>query len=215
MPVPFDDRGHAGRELAARLVAQAGLEGAVVLGLPRGGVPVAAQVAASLSAPLDVFVVRKLGVPGQPELAMGAIASGGVRVLNVAVVRHLRISETAIADVAGRESTELARRERTYRGDRPAVALADRTVVLVDDGLATGASMRAAVEAVRAAGPGRIVVAVPVGAQETCQMLAEVADEVVCLYTPDAFGAVGAYYVDFGQVSDDEVRRALSRDELP
>lgn len=212
MPLPFDDRVQAGRELAGFVTIQPGFGDPVVLGLPRGGVPVAAQVAASLGALLDVVVVRKLGVPGQPELAMGAIASRGVRVLNDAVVRHLGISEAAIADVAGQESTELARREREYRGDRPPVPLAGRTVVMVDDGLATGASMRAAVEAVRAVGAGRIIVAVPVGAPESCQMLDEVADEVLCLHAPQEFGSVGTYYVDFRQTTDDEVRRALSQE---
>ena len=209
MPLPFQDRIEGGRELAARLAGRPGLADPIVLGLPRGGVPVAAQVAIALDAPLDVFVVRKLGVPGQPELAMGAIASGGVRVLNSAAVQHLDISAAAIEEVAGRELTELARREREYRGDRPAVEFAGRTVVLVDDGLATGATMRAAVEAVRAKGPGRIVVAVPVGAPDTCQTVDEIADEVVCLHAPDSFGAVGAYYTDFGQTTDDEVRRLL------
>lgn len=157
----------------------------------------------------DVFVVRKLGVPGQPELAMGAIASGDVRVLNDAVVRHLGISEAAIDEVAGRELTELSRREREYRGDRPPVQLTGRTVVLVDDGLATGATMRAAVQAVRASGASTIVVAVPVGAPDSCQQVDEVADEVLCLHTPPSFGAVGTYYTDFGQTTDDEVRRLL------
>jgi putative phosphoribosyl transferase len=210
MPVPFENRAEAGRELAGRLSAQPGLEDAVVLGLPRGGVPVAAQVAAALGAPLDVFVVRKLGVPGQPELAMGAIATGGVRVLNDSVVRQLGISQAAIDEVSRQESVELVRREREYRGERPPATLADRTVVLVDDGLATGATMRAAVEAVRATGPARVVVAVPVGAPETCQSMDEVADEVLCLHAPDRFGAVGAFYVDFGQTTDDEVRLALN-----
>jgi putative phosphoribosyl transferase len=210
MPVPFENRAEAGRELAGRLAAQPGLEDAVVLGLPRGGVPVAAQVAAALGAPLDVFVVRKLGVPGQPELAMGAIATGGVRVLNDSVVRQLGISQAAIDEVSRQESVELVRREREYRGERPPATLADRTVVLVDDGLATGATMRAAVEAVRATGPARVVVAVPVGAPETCQSMDEVADEVLCLHAPDRFGAVGAFYVDFGQTTDDEVRLALN-----
>jgi putative phosphoribosyl transferase len=210
VPVPFENRAEAGRELAGRLSAVPGLEDAVVLGLPRGGVPVAAQVAAALGAPLDVFVVRKLGVPGQPELAMGAIATGGVRVLNDSVVRQLSISQDAIDDVSRQESVELVRREREYRGERPPAPLADRTVVLVDDGLATGATMRAAVEAVRVAGPARVVVAVPVGAPETCQSMDEVADEVLCLHAPDPFGAVGAFYVDFGQTTDDEVRLALT-----
>lgn len=209
MPLPFRDRVEAGRDLAARLADHQELAHPVVLGLPRGGVPVAAEVAARLAAPLDVFVVRKLGAPEQPELAMGAIASGGVRVLNRGVVRHLGISAAAIEEVAGRELTELARREREYRGDRPAVRLGDRTVILVDDGLATGATMRAAVQAVRAMGPARIVVAVPVGAPESCRLVSEVADEVVCLHAPSAFGAVGAYYTDFRQTTDDEVRRLL------
>lgn len=161
--------------------------------------PVAAEVAAALRASFDVFVVRKLGVPGQPELAMGAIASGGVRVLNEAIVRHLGISAAAIDEVAERELSELARRERVYRGDRSAIQLAGLTVVLVDDGLATGATMRAAVEAVRASGPGRIVVAVPVGASASCQLVADVADDVVCLHAPVSFGAVGVYYTGFGQ----------------
>lgn len=196
-------------ELAARLADHPGLEDPVVLGLPRGGVPVAAEVAAALRASFDVFVVRKLGVPGQPELAMGAIASGGVRVLNEAIVRHLGISAAAIDEVAERELSELARRERVYRGDRSAIQLAGLTVVLVDDGLATGATMRAAVEAVRASGPGRIVVAVPVGASASCQLVADVADDVVCLHAPVSFGAVGVYYTGFGQTTDDEVRRLL------
>lgn len=211
MPLPFQDRSEAGRELATRLAKQPRLGDAMVLGLPRGGVPIAAEVAATLGLPLDVFVVRKLGVPGKPELAIGAIASGGVRVLNDAVVRQLGISAAAIEEVAGRELTELARREREYRRDRPAVELADRTVVLVDDGLATGATMRAAVQAVRGARPRTILVAVPVGAPESCQAVDEVADEVVCLHAPASFGAVGAYYTDFAQTTDHEVRRLLDQ----
>lgn len=209
MPLPFHDRVEAGRELATGLTDRPELADAVVLALPRGGVPVAAEVALRLGVPFDVFVVRKLGVPGQAELAMGAIASGGARVLNDAVVHHLDIPAAAIDEVADRELIELARREREYRGDWPAVQLADRTVVLVDDGLATGSTMRAAVQAVRASGPARIVVAVPVGAPDSCQMVDEVADEVLCLHAPHAFGAVGAYYSDFGQTTDDEVRRLL------
>lgn len=211
MAQPFGDRAEAGRELATRLADRAPLEGLVVLGLPRGGVPVAAEVAAALDAPLDIFVVRKLGVPGQSELAMGAIASGGVRVLNDAVIQHLGVSTAAIEEVAGRELTELTRREREYRGNSPAVDLAERAVLLVDDGLATGATMRAAVKAVRASRPRSVLVAVPVGAPESCRLVGEVADEVVCLHAPAPFGAVGAYYCDFRQTSDDEVRQLLQR----
>jgi predicted phosphoribosyltransferase len=209
MPLPFRDRVEAGQELGGRLADRLRLEDAVVLGLPRGGVPVAAEVAAVLGASLDVLVVRKLGAPGQPELAMGAIATGGVRYLNDAVVEHLGISPAAIDEVAQRELSELARREREYRGDRSSVRIAGRTLVLVDDGLATGATMRAAVEAVRSGAPSRVVVAVPVGAPESCRLIEEVADEVVCLHSPSSFGAVGAFYVDFDQTTDDEVRRLL------
>lgn len=209
MPLPFADRAEAGRELAARLDDLAG-EDVIVLGLPRGGVPVAAAVAVALSAPLDVFVVRKLGTPGQPELAMGAIATGGVRVLNDGVVNHLRIPAPVIEEVAERELAELQRREHEYRGDRPAPDLADRTVVLIDDGLATGATMRAAVEAVRQQHPRSVVVAVPVAAPESCRMLESVADRVVCVHTPRRFGGVGAHYVDFTQTTDGEVRHLLS-----
>jgi putative phosphoribosyl transferase len=208
--LPFRDRAEAGAALAAALRDRFADDRLVVLGLPRGGVPVAAPVAEALHAPLDVFVVRKLGTPGQPELAMGAIASGGVRVLNTALVDRLGIDDDALERVTREESAELRRRERQYRGDRPPVDLAGRTVVLVDDGLATGASVRAAVEAVRAAAPHRIVVAVPVGAPESCARVAEVADDVVCLHSPASFGAVGTYYLDFGQTSDDEVQRLLA-----
>jgi predicted phosphoribosyltransferase len=182
----------------------------VVLGLPRGGVPVAAQVADALGAPLDVFVVRKLGVPGHEELAMGAIASGGIVVVNEEVVSSLGVDRLTLDAVIERERREVARREAAYRGDRPAPSLAGRTVVLVDDGLATGATMRAAVEAVRQAGPRLVVAAVPVGAPATCMDLSNVADRVVCLVTPEPFIAVGAYYADFSQTSDQEVRAALN-----
>jgi predicted phosphoribosyltransferase len=183
----------------------------VVLALPRGGVPVAFAVAHALDAPLDVFVVRKLGVPRHEELAMGAIATGGARVLNDEVVDRLGITPAVIESVATREAAEVARREHLYRGDRPAPDVAGRTVILVDDGLATGATMRAAVSAVRQQSPATIVVAVPTGSAETCRDLRTEADDVVCLISPDPFLAVGYWYDDFGQVSDDEVRALLDR----
>jgi predicted phosphoribosyltransferase len=181
-----------------------------VLALPRGGVPVAYEVARALHAPLDVFLVRKLGVPGHRELAMGAIASGDVRVLNEDVVRWYRIPEEVIDEVAREEQGELERRESAYRAGRSPVEVSDRVVLLVDDGLATGSSMKAAVRAVRARTPSRIVVAVPVGAPETCRELATIADEVVCARTPADFSAVGQWYLDFSQTTDDEVRQLLS-----
>ena len=174
----------------------------------------AAEVAASLNAPMDVFVVRKLGVPGQPELAMGAIASGGVRVLNDEVVRWLRIPDDAIEQIARQEQAELERRERAYRDGRPPVEVRDRIVILVDDGLATGSTMRAAVQAVRALEPAKVVVAVPVGAPETCREIQDVADDVVCARTPDRFSAVGLWYRDFSQTTDDEVRDLLREHQL-
>lgn len=182
----------------------------IVLGLPRGGVPVAAEVAAALGAPLDVFVVRKLGVPGHDELAMGAIADGGVRVLNPSVIAGLRISPDEIDRVADREARELERRARAYRDDRPPPELAGKIAVVVDDGLATGSTMRAAVSAVRARQPHRVVVAVPVGAASTCAELAAEADEVVCARTPPNFQAVGQWYVDFSPTTDDEIAHLLS-----
>lgn len=214
MALPYRDRTEAGQLLASQLLAgepasRYGRDDVVVLGLPRGGVPVAAQVAAGLGVRLDVCVVRKLGLPSQPELAIGAIASGGVQVLNEALVRRLDISSAVIEDVSRREGAELRRRERAYREGRPATTVEDRCVVLVDDGLATGATMRAAVQAVRAAGARTVVVAVPIGAPDSCQALASVADEVVCLQAPQWFGAVGAYYRDFSPTDDDEVRRLL------
>lgn len=205
----FANRHHAGRVLAERLRAYAGRHDVLVLGLPRGGVPVAHEVARSLGAALDVFVVRKLGVPQQPELAMGAIASGGVRVLNEDVIRWYRIPPHAIETVARDEERELARRERAYRNGRPAVPIEGKVVVLVDDGLATGSTMRAAISAVRRHHPSRVVVAVPVGAPETCQELRDLADEVVCARMPAAFSAVGLWYEDFSQTTDDEVTRLL------
>jgi predicted phosphoribosyltransferase len=207
----FRDRSEAGRKLAVRLSAYANRPDVMVLALPRGGVPVGLEVAQALHAPLDVFLVRKLGVPGQEELAMGAIASGGVRVLNGALVRALGVPKETIAAVVDRELRELERRERAYRDERPAPDVRGRTIILVDDGLATGSTMRAAVAALRKQGPARIVVAVPVGAVETCAGLQAKADEVVCVYTPDPFYAVGAWYRDFSQTTDEEVRDLLNR----
>ena len=210
----FHDRHEAGqllgRELARRLTQRDGL---LVLGLPRGGVPVAAEVALALGAPLDVFIVRKLGVPGHEELAMGAIASGGVRVLNREVLDYLPVSERIIDSVAQREQQELERRESEYRGARPPLDVADKTVIVVDDGLATGSTMRAAVEALRRMGPKRIIVAVPVAAESTCNdfRTERVADDVVCLRTPEPFQAVGLWYSDFTQTTDDEVQHLLAR----
>src|SRR5262245_39824112 len=206
----FHDRADAGRRLASRLRSCCGRDAVVVLALPRGGVPVGYEVACALGVPLDVFGVRKLGVPGHEELAMGAIASGGVRVLNQEVVRSLAISEAIIDAVATREGRELDRRERAYRDGRSRPGVRGRVVILVDDGLATGATMRAAVGAVRRLDPAWIVVAVPVGAVDTCSELAREADEVVCLMTPDPFIAVGVWYRNFGQTTDDEVRELLA-----
>jgi putative phosphoribosyl transferase len=195
--------------LASRLRHYAGRSDVVVLALPRGGVPVAFEVAEALAAPLDIFIVRKLGMPGHRELAMGAIASGGVRVLNDDVVRAYAIPQQAIDVVAREEEAELIRREREYRRGTPAPHLGGKTVILVDDGLATGSTMRAAVEAVRQHGPARVIVAVPVGAPSTCQEFADVTDETVCARMPEPFFAVGQWYVDFAQTTDDEVRSLL------
>jgi len=210
----FRDRMDAGRALAARLSTYAGRSDVIVLALPRGGVPVAFEVARALGAPLDVFLVRKLGVPGHGELAMGAIASGGIRVVSDDIVAMLAISPAAIDETAAREQTELARRERLYRGSRPFPDLQSRTVIVIDDGLATGASMEAAIVALRQRKPARIVVAVPVGAAETCQRLAAVADDVVCASTPEPFQAVGLWYDEFDQTSDEEVIDLLQRGSL-
>jgi putative phosphoribosyl transferase len=180
-----------------------------VLGLPRGGVPVAFEVARALDAPLDVFVVRKLGTPGQEELAMGAIATGGVRVVNEDVVQTVGITEDVIAEVAAQEEKELKRRERLYRGDRPAPVVRGKTVIIVDDGLATGSTMQAAVAAIRRQGPARLVVAVPVGAPETCVKFERETDEIICAQTPAHFYAIGAWYESFSQTSDEQVRRLL------
>jgi predicted phosphoribosyltransferase len=206
----FVDRHAAGQALAERLAEFRGRHDLAVLALPRGGVPVAWEVARALGAPLDVFVVRKLGVPGHEELAMGAIASGGVRVLNDDVLGWYAIAEDTIARVTRVEMAELERRERLYRDDRPPIPLEGRIVILIDDGLATGSTMRAAVGAVRSLRPSRLIVAVPVGARDTCEELDEIADQVVCLLTPLSFSAVGQWYVDFSQTSDDEVRRLLA-----
>lgn len=207
----FRDRGDAGRQLAAQLMQYAGRDDVLVLALPRGGVPVAYEVAHALHARLDLFLVRKLGLPGQEELAIGAIASGGVRVVNEEVVRLLGVSNEVLDAVAARERRELKRRERAYRGNRPPRQVRGRTVILVDDGLATGSTMRAAVAALRRQEPARIVVAVPVGAPETCDEFRTQADEVVCARVPESFRAVGLWYEDFTQTSDEEVRQLLRR----
>lgn len=181
-----------------------------MLGLPRGGIPVAYEVARAIDAPLDVLVVRKLGAPFQPELALGAIASGGIRVLNEELLAEIpTFDETAIDEIAAREQAELERREKLYRGERPYPELGGRAVILADDGMATGATMRAAAEAVRSKDPAKLLIAVPVAAAEAVRLVKKTADDVVCLDTPPFFGAVGAYYVDFGQTTDDEVRHLL------
>ncbi|SRR6266542_956757 len=207
----FANRTEAGRLLAEKLVQYAGRDDVVVLGLPRGGVPVAYEVAKRLRAPLNVFIVRKLGVPGFEELAAGAIASGGVRVLNEDVMRAIPHADEAIEAVTARETAELERREQIYREGRPPPEFHDRIVILVDDGLATGATMRAAVKALRQTGAAKIVVAVPVGPPDTCHELEEEADETICLSTPEFFQAVGQYYEDFSQTSDEDVRELLSQ----
>ena len=205
----FRDRTEAGSTLVGLLGGYRGQVDLIVLGLPRGGVPVAAEVARGLGAPLDVLVVRKLGVPGHEELAMGAIASGGVRIHNEEVVRKLRMDDATIQRVAEAEERELARRERSYRQQRPPPDLTGRVVILVDDGLATGSTMRAAVAAARAAGPARVVVAVPTAPASTCEELRSEADEVVCVTTPRPFRAVGYSYRSFPQTTDEEVRELL------
>lgn len=207
---PFRDRVDAGRRLAAFVAGRLPAP-AIVLALPRGGVPVAYEVAVALGAPLDVFLVRKLGAPSQPELAIGAVATGGVRVLNDDVLRYLALSPATIDEITRREQQELARREREYRGDLPAPDLAGKTVVLVDDGLATGSTMRAAIAAARANGPRRIVVAIPVAAPSVAAAMRRRCDALVVVETPQPFHAVGEWYDDFHQVSDDEVRELLAR----
>lgn len=211
MELPLKDRKAAGQALAEALQKYKEYKDVIVLGLPRGGVPVAAEIAESLGAELDLMLVRKLGTPGQRELAMGAIASVGSRVMNESVVRSLGISEAEIQQVENAERKELQRREKAYRGSRPAPKLANRCVILVDDGLATGATMRAAVDAVRQDGPAQLVIAVPVAPEDTVEMLRSEVDDLVCLATPEYFRAIGLWYVDFSQVSDDEVRQILDR----
>ena len=205
----YENRREAGIDLARSLQEYRGRPEVIVLGLPRGGVPVAYEVARALAVPLDVYVVRKLGLPGHEEFAMGAIASGGTIVVNPDVERF--VSPQVVEQVAATERRELERRERLYRGERPPLDLARRTAILVDDGLATGSTMRAAARAVRRQGAGRVVIAVPVAAPDTCAEIRSEADEVVCPYTPDPFRAVGLWYDDFDQTSDDEVRDLLAR----
>ena len=209
MMARFRDRRDAGQKLAQELLHYANRSDVIVLALPRGGVPVAYEVALALNVPLDIFIVRKLGLPGHEELAIGAIASGGVRVLNHDIVRMLHIPDEMIEQVAQRELKELQRREQQYRGDRPAPEVRDRIVILIDDGLATGASMRAAVAGLRAQNPKRIVVAVPVAAPETCEAFEVEVDEIVCASTPEPFFGVGRWYEDFSQTTDEGVRLFL------
>lgn len=209
----FQDRADAGRQLAAALHHYSGDPRLIILGLPRGGVPVAFEVATALRAPLDLFLVRKLGVPGHEELAMGAVATGGVRVLNDEVVNGLRIPGHVIDKVAAEESRELDRRERAYRDARSAPEIAGRTVILVDDGLATGSTMRAAIMALRKQGPEKIVVGVPVASPDVCNQFRTEADDMVCILTPEPFYAVGYWYQDFSQTTDDEVRDLIRRAE--
>jgi len=211
----FADRQDAGRELAMLVQRSQPTGDLVVLALPRGGVPVAYEVATALEATLDVFLVRKLGTPGHPELAMGAIASGGTRVINDDVVQALHIPQQDIDEVASREQAELERRDVAYRRGRPLTPLAHRTVILVDDGLATGSTMKAAVRAVKQHSPARVIVAVPVGAPETCRALREIADDVICARTPTGFSAVGQWYRDFSQTTDEDVVALLDAKGRP
>jgi putative phosphoribosyl transferase len=205
----FKNRVHAGQYLAERLVQYAGVSDAVVLGLPRGGVVVAHEIAEKLALLLDIFLVRKLGVPGYEELAMGAIASGGIRVMNEEVLRQIRISDSEIEAVSRREEMELKRREAAYRGNRPQLDVKGLTVILVDDGLATGSTMRAAVTALRRQKPGRIVIAVPTASPDVCNEFRAEVDEILCGITPAPFHAVGAWYEDFSQTTDEEVQQLL------
>lgn len=207
----FKNRQEAGRELATRLTKYANREDVLVLGVPRGGIPVASEVATALHVPLDIFVLRKLGVPGHEELAFGAIGSGGVRILNADVVDRLGISELEIAAAMQEQTRELERREKLYRGDRPPLDVHGRTVILVDDGIATGASLRAAIHAIRKMKPAAIVVATPVAPRETCNRLRQEVDELVCVDIPEPFYAIGEFYIDFSQVSDGQVVELLDR----
>jgi putative phosphoribosyl transferase len=207
------DRTEAGRLLAAALQQYAGRDDVIVLGLPRGGVVVAAEVARRLHAPLDVFLVRKLGVPGHEELAMGAIALGGARVMNMDVVSGLGITQKEIDAVIARENAVLERRRQQYRGDAAPPSLENKIVIVVDDGLATGATMRAAVQAIKSHMPAKVIVGVPTAPRETCEMLRREAEEVVCLMTPEPFYALSLSYSDFAQVSDDEVRKLLEEEQ--
>ena len=206
----FRDRTEAGQVLARCLQQYKNQPDVLILGLPRGGVPVAYEVARELNAPLDVFIVRKLGVPGHEELGMGAIATGGVRTLHEGIIREIGISPQTIEAVSAREQAELERRERLYRGDRPAPTIKGRTVVIVDDGLATGSTMKAAIQAVRQQDPRQVIVAVPTAPSETCEQLKESADHVVCALTPEPFFSVGGSYADFTQITDGEVRDLIA-----
>jgi predicted phosphoribosyltransferase len=211
----FRDRTDAGQKLARKLIEYQNRSDTLVLALPRGGVPVAFEVAKALNVPLDVFLVRKLGLPGHEELAMGAIASGGIRVLNEEVIAALDIPARIVDAVADREQRELERRERAYRGGRPRADVRGKTVILIDDGLATGSSMRAAIAGLRTQGAARIVVAVPIAPVETCEMLEQEVDQIVCAATPEPFFGVGLWYANFEQTSDEEVRALLERAPAP
>ncbi|HHY83956.1 MAG TPA: phosphoribosyltransferase [Verrucomicrobia bacterium] len=205
----YQDRSDAGRALAEKLVHHANDPSALVLALPRGGVPVAFEIARALNAPLDIFVVRKLGVPGYEELAMGAVASGGVRVLNEELIHRLNVPPSAIDAVSQEEAQELERCERAFRGAREPASIRGRTVILVDDGLATGASMRAAIRALRQCEPAYLTVAVPIGSKDTCDQFRAEVDELICGDTPEPFFAVGTWYANFLPISDEEVRHLL------
>ena len=207
----FEDRVQAGQQLAQKLGAYAGKTDVVVLGIPRGGVPVAFEVAKVLRAPLDIFLSRKLGVPGQEELAFGALASGGVRVLDRGLIRELNLSKEEIDRIAETVKKELERRERVYRGDRPPIKIEGKVTLLVDDGIATGSSMRAGIKALRQMKPSRLVVAVPVAPRQTCKRMKSEVDELICVYTPELFYAIGQFYEDFSQISDEEVTELLRR----
>lgn len=207
----FDDRADAGRQLALRLTEYADRDDVVVLGVPRGGVPVAFEVARALHAPLDILLVRKLGTPGQRELAMGAIASGGVRILNQEVIRELDISEAQLAEAVAEQEAELQRREQLYRGVRPGISVRGKTVILVDDGIATGSSMLAAVSALRSLQPAKIVVATPVAPGHACARIKEGADDLVCILTPEGFFGISEFYENFPQIEDAEVSALLTR----